>query len=92
MTIPPPVVGLFFPEPLPPEDAGSQYRAFRAVLPFVTITGKVRSITLTEEGKLAITSDEHVEFVPKSDVRDRSESHILLPPGGVISPELIAKP
>jgi len=92
MSTPPSVLGIFFPEPLPPADAGSQYRAFRAVLPFVIITGKVRSITLTAEGKLAIESGEHVEFVPKKDARDQSESHILLAPGGVISPELIAKP
>jgi hypothetical protein len=56
------------------------------------ITGKVRSITLTAEGKLAIESEEHVEFIPKRDAADQSESHILLASGGVISPELIAKP
>lgn len=91
MSTPPSVLGIFFPEPLPPGDAASKYRAFRAVLPFMTIRGKVHSITLTPEGKLVIEGEDHVQFIPKKDAADQSESHILLAPGGVISPELIAK-
>jgi len=91
MSTPSSLKGLFFPEPLPAGDAASKYRAFRAVLPLMIVRGKVRSITLTAEGKLAIDAEEQVEFTPKKYAADQSESHILLAPGGVISPELIAK-
>lgn len=81
----------FLPEPLPAKYASSQYRAFRAVLPYLTISGTVKSIVLTPEGKLAIVGapDEQIEFIPKKDASDLSESHLVLVPGGTISAELI---
>lgn len=87
----PSVIGKFFSEPLPPE-AATGYRAFRALLPYMVITGTVRAITLTAEGKLAMDGEGHVQYIPKDDVSDQSESHFLLAPGGTISPELIAEP
>jgi len=91
MSSPPSVIGKFFTEPLPPE-AASGYRAFRAILPYMIIKGTVRSITLTAEGKLAIDGEGHVQYIPKKDLSDESESHFLLAPGGTISPELIGEP
>lgn len=85
-------LGLFFPEPLPSELATSKYRAFRAILPSLVIRGQLRSVTLTPEGKLSVVVEEQATCVPKKDASDQSESHILLAPGGVISPELIGKP
>jgi hypothetical protein len=85
---------LLSPEPLPPRFAASEYTAFRGVLPGLTIVGTVQSLTLTPDGKLAITiaPNEQIDVIPKKDATDRSESHIVLAPGGSISPELIARP
>jgi hypothetical protein len=82
MSNPPKLLALFSPEKVPAAYAASGYRAFRGILPGLTIKGTLKSITLTSGGKLTI------EVAPN----DRSESHILLAPGGTISPELIAKP
>jgi hypothetical protein len=94
MSAPSRLLALFSPEPLPPEYAASEYRAFRAVLPYLIITGTAQSITLTPEGKLDIAGapNGQIHYMPKKDEADESESHILLAPGGTISPELIAKP
>lgn len=86
------LLGLFSPEPLPPEFAARKYRAFRAVLPDMVIMGQFRSITLTPAGKLSVVVDDQAKFIPKKGAADQSESHMWLVPGGFISPELIAKP
>jgi hypothetical protein len=94
MSKPSKLLALFSPEKVPAAYATRGYRAFRGILPGLTIKGTVQSITLTPGGKLTIevAPNDQVEFIPKADAEDRSESHILLVPGGTISPELIAKP
>ena len=94
MSNPSKLFALFSPEPVPAAYAASGYRAFRGILPGLTIKGTLKSITLTSGGKITIevAPNDQCEFIPKTDPGDRSESHILLAPGGTISPELIAKP
>jgi hypothetical protein len=94
MSNPPRLFAIFSPEQVPAAYAASGYRAFRGVLPGLIIKGAVQSITLTRAGKLTIevAPNDQVEFIPKDRAGEPSESHILLAPGGTISPELIAKP
>jgi hypothetical protein len=93
MSAPARLLAIFSPEPLPPGYEAGKYAAFRGVLPWVVITGTVQFITLTPKGKLKISvaPNEQLNVVPKQDEADQSESHIVLAPGGAISPELIAK-